>query len=213
MTFWRNSISNAFPFPPVLSAGLIKAFTLISPFILTSFGPQEFHGQTINMTANWQVFSSYAFLLLNRAVRYEVVLFYLLVQHQWMHVMLNDRGWVPTPGVQSLTQNDKYRWRWIWIFSFFFIGYLSVYQKETEGGEEVHRKSTILIVGKESQRRSLSIVLASPKARQATQTPPLPTLYEAVRRTSNLDFQWSGYALLTEPEIRPPRSSSAIWQS
>lgn len=167
------------------------------------------------MTANWQVFSSYAFLLLNRAVRYEVVLFYLLVQHEWMHVMLNDRGWVPTPGVQSLTQNDKYRWGWIWLF-FLFFHRLSIhlYQKETEkgGGGEVHRRSTILIVGKESQRRSLSIVLASPKARQATQTPPLPTLYEAVRGTSNLDFQWSGYALLAEPEIRPPWSSSAIWQ-
>lgn len=42
----------------------------------------------------------------------------------------------------------------------------------------MNSKNTTLAAGKESQKRSVSIVLASPKARQATQTPPLPTSCE-----------------------------------
>lgn len=51
----------------------------------------------------------------------------------------------------------------IFFFFFFYLKAIFRYQKETEdSGWEENSKNTTLVAGKESQKRSVSIVLASP---------------------------------------------------
>lgn len=145
--------------------------------ILTSLGPQEFHSYTTNMTANTRRCSLpiYAFLLHNQAVQYEVFPSYLLVQHQWMHVMLNARGWVPTAWSRVWSRMTNAGEGWLLFCCWGFWGFVCfsvfcfvlqpilLYQKEAEGRGRANRKSTPLVAGKESQRRSLSKSWPVPK--------------------------------------------------
>lgn len=134
------------------------------------------------------------------------------------------QGLSPNRLVQSMIQNDKCRWGMtsflllgFWGFCLFFCvlfclaAYLTLSKRSRREGESEQEKYALSSWKRITKKKSEQ-VLASPKARQATQIPPLPALYKAAWGISNLDFQQSGYALLTKPKIRQSWSNSAIWQ-